>query len=94
MAKRTTAEKIRIFRNCFSGLTNVYGTYDVNTGRVRQVKEEVTDEVILSHLTGRQSYGIYLLSGDKIKALAVDFDHDDIHQPARNNDNFPGFFPL
>ena len=26
-------------------------------------------------------YGVYLLTGDKIRALAVDFDHDDIHQP-------------
>jgi hypothetical protein len=80
--KRNTQDKIRIFKSCFSGLENVYGTYDIKTGRVRQVKEPVTDKVILAHLTGRQSYGVYLLTGNKVKALAVDFDHNDIHQPA------------
>jgi len=80
--KRNTQDKIRIFRSCFTGLENVYGTYDNKTGRVRQVKEPVTDTVIKNHLTGRQSYGVYLLTGDKIRALAVDFDRDDIHQPA------------
>ena len=80
--KRDTKEKIRIFKSCFTGLQNVYGTYDTKTGKVRQVKESVTDKVIKDHLTGRQSYGVYLLAGDKIKSLAVDFDNDDIHQPA------------
>ena len=80
--KRDTQEKIRIFKSCFTGMENVYGTYDTKTGRVRQVKEPVTDTVIKNHLTGRQSYGVYLLTGDKIRALAVDFDRDDIHQPA------------
>jgi len=80
--KRHTEEKIRIFKSCFAGLENVYGTYDIRTGKVRQVKEPVTDEVILAHLTGRQSYGVYLLTGDKTKALAVDFDQDNLHLPA------------
>ena len=31
--------------------------YDTKTGKVRQAKEPVTDEVILAQLTGRQSYG-------------------------------------
>ena len=81
MAKRTTAEKIRIFRSFFTGLENVYGTYDTETGRVRQVKELVTDEVLLAHLTGKQSYGVYLLTGDRTNALAVDFDEDDLSPP-------------
>ncbi|KPL24969.1 MAG: hypothetical protein AMJ75_02210 [Phycisphaerae bacterium SM1_79] len=79
--KRSTAEKIRVFKGLFTGLTNVYGTYDVNTGRVRQVKEPVTDRVIHAHLAGRQSYGVYLLTGDRTGALAVDFDEDELCLP-------------
>jgi hypothetical protein len=79
--KRDTKEKIRIFKSCFSGLQNVYGTYDAKTGRVRQVKEPVTDEVIRAHLTGKQSYGVYLLTGEKTNALAVDFDQDELSVP-------------
>ena len=79
--KYSTAEKIGIFKSLFTGLTNVYGTYDVDTGRVRQVKEPVTDEVIRAHLTGKQSYGVYLLTGEKTGALAVDFDEDELCLP-------------
>jgi len=79
--KYSTVEKIGIFKSLFTGLTNVYGTYDVDTGRVRQVKETVTDEVIRAHLTGKQSYGVYLLTGEKTGALAVDFDEDDLCLP-------------
>ena len=79
--KRSTAEKVRIFRSLFMGLRDVYGTYDTKTGRVRQVKEPVTDEVILAHLTGKQSYGVYLLIGDKTGALAVDFDENELCLP-------------
>ena len=88
--KRHTEEKIRIFKSCFAGLGNVYGTYDIRTGKVRQVKEPVTDEVILAHLTGRQSYGVYLLTDDKTKALAVDFDQDNLHPPVFNPPLFRG----
>ena len=79
--KHSTAEKISIFKGLFTGLTNVYGTYEVSTGRVRQVKEPVTEEVIHAHLTGKQSYGVYLLTGDKTGALAVDFDEDELCLP-------------
>jgi hypothetical protein len=81
MENRTTASKIAIFKSLFTGLDHVYGTYDFDTGKVRQVKEPVTDKVILDHLTGRSPFGVYLLKGDKIKALAVDFDHDQISFP-------------
>lgn len=81
MVKRNTAEKLRIFKGLFMGLRNVYGTYDSRTGRVRQVKSGVTDEVILAHLKGKQSYGVYLLMGDKTGALAVDFDDDRLSLP-------------
>ena len=79
--KRSTAEKIRIFRSLLMGLRDAYGTYDVKTGRVRQVKEPVTEEVIHAHLTGKQSYGVYLLTGDKTGALAVDFDENELCLP-------------
>ena len=59
----------------------VYGTYDTQTGKVRQIKEPVTEDVIYAHLTGKQSYGVYLLVGDKTGALAVDFDQDDLAAP-------------
>jgi len=79
--RRTTREKVAIFRACFSGLEHVYGTYDPKTGRVRQVKQPVTDRVILDHLLGRQPYGVYLLVGDRTHALAVDFDAEDLNPP-------------
>ena len=79
--KRDTKEKIRIYQSLFMGLRNVYGTYDTKTGKVRQVKEPVTEEVIHTHLTGRQSYGVYLLTGDRTSALAVDFDQNDLSLP-------------
>lgn len=74
---RSTAEKVAIFRSCFSGLTHVYGTYNVLTGLARQAKEPVTDQVVLRHLVGQQPYGVYLLTGDHTRAVVVDFDHDD-----------------
>jgi len=79
--KRDTQEKIRIYQSLFMGLRNVYGTYDTKTGKVRQVKELVTEDVIRAHLTGKRSYGVYLLTGEKISALAVDFDQNDLSLP-------------
>ena len=70
-----------VFRACFSGLTHVYGTYDPKTGRVRQVKEPVTDEVILAHIEGRRPYGVYLLVQDHTRAMAVDFDQERLDLP-------------
>lgn len=74
-------EKIAIFRGCFSGLPHVYGTYDPGTNHTWQVKQRVTDRVLLDHIEGRQPYGVYLLSGDRIRALAVDFDDEDVQPP-------------
>jgi len=79
--KRSTDEKLRIYKSLFTGLKNVYGTYDTKTGKVRQEKTTVADNVILSHLTGKQSYGVYLLTGERTGALAVDFDQDDLSLP-------------
>jgi hypothetical protein len=81
MTSRTTSEKLAIFRGLFTGLPEVYGTYDLSTGKVRQVKEPVTDQVLLAHLKGKQPYGVYLLMGDTIRALAVDFDSDELSYP-------------
>ncbi|MDD5133979.1 MAG: hypothetical protein PHP01_01040 [Phycisphaerae bacterium] len=81
MSNLSTTEKIRLYKSFFPGLDNVYGTYDPDTGNVRQAKEPVTDEVILAHLKGIQPYGVYLLTGDKTKALAVDFDEDELALP-------------
>ncbi len=78
---RTTADKIRLFHVYFTGLPNVYGTYDLVTGRARQVKHPVTDRVILAHLQGKQPYGVYLLVGDRTRAVVADFDVDDLEQP-------------
>ena len=81
MSTLSTAEKIKWYKSFFTGLDNVYGTYDPDTGIVRQAKEPVTDEVILAHLKGDRPYGVYLLTGDKTKALAVDFDEDELALP-------------
>lgn len=83
MANDATSRKVAIFRRLFSGLPHVYGTYDPATGVVRQVKAPVTDAVLLNHLTGRQPYGVYLLVGDKTRAVVADFDHDDLDPPMR-----------
>jgi hypothetical protein len=78
---RSSAQKVAIFQGLFTGLRNVYGTYDRQTGRVRQVKAAVTDQVLLAHLLGQQSYGVYLLTGDRTRALAADFDRNDLDLP-------------
>jgi len=81
MKGRTTSEKLAIYRGLFTGRPDVYGTYDPDTGRVRQVKAPVTDEVLLAHLKGQRPYGVYLLMKDIIRALAVDFDSDQLCYP-------------
>ena len=80
-ATKTTRQKLSIFRECFSGLTHVYGTYDPRTGKAWQVKQPVTRSVLLRHLRGYQSYGVYLLMGDRTRAVVVDFDHEDPQAP-------------
>ena len=79
----TSQEKIELFANLFTGLKNVYGTYDSQTGKVRQAKEAVTEKVIADHLIGKQSYGVYLLINNRTKAIAVDFDTHELQIPAQ-----------
>ena len=78
---RTTAEKIALFRGAFSGRLDAYGTYDLRTGKVFQVKQPVTDQVILRHLKGVQPYGFYPLVGERTRVLAADFDDPDMNGP-------------
>ena len=74
---RDTVFKIQLFRKRFSGLEHIYGTYDPVSGRSWQEKKPVTDDVILRHLTGKQPYGVYLLTRTRTRAVVADFDHDD-----------------
>lgn len=78
---RSTAEKVRLFRSRFSGLGHVYGTYDPVSGRSWQVKQPVTEAVVLDHLTGKKPLGIYLLMGTHTRALVVDYDVDEYNLP-------------
>jgi hypothetical protein len=79
--ERSVGEKVQIFKDLFAGLQDVYGTYDPATGKVRQEKKPVTDEVVLSHLRGGRPYGVYLLTGTTTRALAVDFDQERLELP-------------
>jgi len=73
-----THRKLALFRACFTGLTHVYGTFDPHDGRIYQVKQRVTDQVLLRHIEGHRPYGVYLLVRDQTRALAVDFDTHDL----------------
>jgi len=75
------AKKVRVFRSFFSGLTKVYGTYDPATQIAWQVQEPVRDAVILDHLRGNRPYGVYLLDGDRTRAVVADFDDLDSCPP-------------
>ena len=78
---KSTAEKLSLFRSFFTGLKNVYGTYDPTSGRASQVKTPVTDKVFMDHLTGKKPYGVYLLVKDRTRAIAADFDTNDTLGP-------------
>jgi len=80
-SNRDTETKVRLFGKRFSGLKDVYGTYDPATGRAYQVKEPVTDAVFLAHLSGKKPYGVYLLTGDVTRAIVADFDAEDLPPP-------------
>jgi hypothetical protein len=79
--KRNNTGKVALYRSFFSGLSDVYGTYDPTTGRSWQVKRKVTNDTILAHLKGKRPYGVYLLDQDRIRAIAVDFDDSDPFPP-------------
>jgi hypothetical protein len=74
----TLSEKLAVFRACFAGLAHVYGTRDLRTQRISQVKHPVTDRVIVDHLCGRHHLGTYLLNGARTRAVVIDFDTADL----------------
>ncbi|MBP7937685.1 MAG: hypothetical protein KA354_23845 [Phycisphaerae bacterium] len=80
-SSRSTQDKLILLQRFFSGLPDVYGTYDPDTGHAWQVKSSVTREVLLAHLIGRQPYGVYLLTGEMTRAVAADFDDEDLNPP-------------
>ena len=77
IAERTITEKVALFMSLFKGRLDAYGTYDPDTGQVRQVKEPVTKAVIEAHLMGEQPYGVYVLEKDRVEVMAADFDRND-----------------
>jgi len=76
MPKRTliTHEKVELFQSLFHGLRAVHGTYNPETGKHWQVKQEVTRQTIYNHLKGNQPFGFYPLVGDKTSVGVADFD--------------------
>ena len=72
--KRSSSDKINLFRSFFQVLENVYGTYNPKTGEHRQVKKPVTDKVIYHHLKGDQPFGFYPLMGNITRIGVADFD--------------------
>jgi hypothetical protein len=76
--KRTTIEKIAIFKDLFCrGRMDIYGSYDPKTGRSFQVKNPVNDQIILTHLKGQHPFGSYMLEEDKTSLVVADFDSHD-----------------
>ena len=69
-------DKVRLFERLFAGRTDVYGTYDPDSGKSWQVKEPVDRSVIHKHLCGHRSFGLYPLVGEHTKILAIDFDNE------------------
>jgi len=74
-------QQLAIFKACFAGLPNVYGTCDPGTGRVWQQKAPVTDGVLRLHLDGIRRMGTYLLTGETTRAVVADFDEQDTGPP-------------
>ncbi|MDA3787232.1 MAG: hypothetical protein PF503_01850 [Desulfobacula sp.] len=81
--KRNNAEKIAIFFDRLVARTDVYGTYDPETGKTFQRKESVTKQVIIDHLQGKKPYGMYMLVKDKTTVLVIDFDDHDKNPPVK-----------
>ena len=77
----TTEDKLGLFRSRFSGRTDVFGTYAPRTSNAYQVKAPVTRQVLLAHLRGKRPYGVYLLTDETTRAVALDFDDGDQAAP-------------
>jgi len=79
--RKSAIYKVGLFKSYFSGLTNAYGIRDPDTDRAWQVKEAVNYITILQHLQGKLQFGVYLLFGDRTRAIAADFDDSDPFPP-------------
>lgn len=79
--KRGNAEKIAIYSELFIGRTDIYGTYNPETGKTFQIKKPVTKQVVLNHLLGIRPYGMYMLLNDKSSVVVIDFDDHNKIQP-------------
>lgn len=77
-----TQEQVELFRSRFAGRTDVYGTYDTESGRSWQVKNPVSIDVVSRHLSGIQPLGIYPLVGENVFFAVVDFDSHNADLPA------------
>ena len=73
---RNISDKINIFKKIFIGRIDIYGTYAPHSGKSWQVKQQVTDNVIYNHITGKQPFGLYPLVENIIQVLVIDFDHE------------------
>ncbi|VGO19132.1 TOTE conflict system archaeo-eukaryotic primase domain-containing protein [Pontiella sulfatireligans] len=76
-----TQKQVELFGSRFAGRTDVYGTYDSESGRSWQVKKPVTIDVANRHLSGVQPLGVYPLVGEKVFFAVVDFDSHDKGMP-------------
>jgi hypothetical protein len=74
---RTTSQKLELFKRRFRGRRDAYITRSPNGRRVRQVKEPLTDQVLLEHLRGKRHCGLYTLDGTTTWTGVADFDTKD-----------------
>jgi hypothetical protein len=65
-------EQINIFKSLFEGRSDCYGAESGN------VKEQLTDSVISSHLLGQRRIGVYMMLTDSIYFACIDVDRDSI----------------
>jgi len=71
-------KKVRILRKLFINRSDAYGTRSVKDDEVWQVKNPLTDAILVAHLLGRKHVGVYSLTPDgKTKWVCVDIDSDD-----------------
>ncbi|MFH1748854.1 MAG: hypothetical protein ABIG44_17610 [Planctomycetota bacterium] len=69
---------VMLLRERFSGRRDVYGTFNLATGRAYQCKQTVNDRVLRRHIDGVQPYGVYLLVQERTCATVVDVDRPDL----------------
>jgi len=73
--------QLAIFRSLFGGRTDIRGVMDEDTGKIWQEKSPLTMNVLRLHVLGIRRCGVYLLTGNSIMALAVDYDSHDPEPP-------------